>query len=455
MKRSKSIYQFVCQHCGNTSPRWIGRCPLCEEWNSYVEERLEKSKANVIKKALRPTPVPITRIEGGKEERLPTLIGELDRVLGGGFVPGSVVLVGGDPGIGKSTLALQVLANMAASQSTVLYITGEESPEQVKLRARRTGSGSESLYVLAENSVEHIIEELTKLSPNVAVVDSIQTTYSEDFPSAPGSVGQIRECAARLLHHAKSKGTSILLVGHVTKEGTIAGPRVLEHLVDTVLYFEGERNHPYRILRAVKNRYGSTNEIGVFEMLESGLKEVKNPSEIFLSERPIGASGSVVTPSIEGTRPILVEIQALVSPCNFGVPRRTTIGIDYNRVSLLVAVLEKRAGLNILAQDIFMNVAGGIKILEPAVDLGVSVSLVSSFLNRPIHHGLVVFGEVGLSGEVRGVSHVEQRLKEAEKLGFEKCILPRINIERLKPLPTSLSLVGVGSIENAIEEIFQ
>lgn len=454
MKKSKAIYQFVCQHCGNTSPRWIGRCPSCDEWNSYVEERIEKSKANNIKQAFRPIPIPITDIEGGKEERLPTRIGELDRVLGGGFVPGSVVLVGGDPGIGKSTLALQMLANIATSKLKVLYVTGEESPEQVKLRAKRTGSGSESLFVLAENSVENIMEELTKLSPHVVVVDSIQTVYTEDFPSAPGSVGQIRECAARLMHHAKSKGTSIFLVGHVTKEGTIAGPRVLEHLVDTVLYFEGERDHPYRILRAVKNRYGSTNEIGVFEMQESGLKEVNNPSEIFLSERPTGASGSVVTPSIEGTRPILVEIQALVSPCNFGVPRRTTIGIDYNRVSLLVAVLEKRAGLNILAQDIFMNVAGGIRIVEPAIDLGVSVALVSSFLNRPVQHALVVFGEVGLSGEVRGVSHVEQRLKEAEKLGFKKCILPRINVERIKSRGKSLSLVGVTSVENAIEAIF-
>lgn len=454
MKKSKAIYQFVCQHCGNKSPRWIGKCPSCDEWNSYVEERIDKNKANIIKQAWRATPVPITEIEGGKEERLPTLIGELDRVLGGGFVPGSVVLVGGDPGIGKSTLALQMLTNIAVSKLTVLYVTGEESPEQVKLRAKRTGSGSDSLFVLAENSVEHIMEELKKLSPDLVVIDSIQTVYTDDFPSAPGSVGQIRECAARLMHYAKSTGTSILLVGHVTKEGTIAGPRVLEHLVDTVLYFEGEREHPYRILRAVKNRYGSTNEIGVFEMHESGLKEVDNPSEIFLSERPIGASGSVVTPSIEGTRPILVEIQALVSPCNFGVPRRTTIGIDYNRVSLLVAVLEKRAGLNILGQDIFMNVAGGIKIVEPAVDLGVSVSLVSSFLNRPIHQGLVVFGEVGLSGEVRGVSHTEQRLKEAEKLGFKKCILPRINVERIKSPVSSLSLVGVGSIEGAIEAIF-
>ena len=454
MKKSKAIYQFVCQHCGNTSPRWIGKCPSCDEWNSHVEERIEKSKANTIKQAWKPTPIPITEIEGGKEERLPTLIGELDRVLGGGFVPGSVVLVGGDPGIGKSTLALQMLTNIATSKLKVLYVTGEESPEQVKLRAKRTGSGSDSLLVLAENSVEHIMEEITKLSPHVVVVDSIQAVYTEDFPSAPGSVGQIRECAARLMRYAKSKGTSIFLVGHVTKEGTIAGPRVLEHLVDTVLYFEGERDHPYRILRAVKNRYGSTNEIGVFEMQESGLKEVNNPSEIFLSERPIGASGSVVTPSIEGTRPILVEIQALVSPCNFGVPRRTTIGIDYNRVSLLVAVLEKRAGLNILAQDIFMNVAGGIKIVEPAIDLGVSVSLVSSFLNRPVHHALVVFGEVGLSGEVRGVSHVELRLKEAEKLGFKKCILPRINVERIKSPVSFLSLVGVSSIESAIEAIF-
>ncbi|HXG30930.1 MAG TPA: DNA repair protein RadA, partial [Thermodesulfobacteriota bacterium] len=372
MKKPKVQFQFVCQNCGNQSPRWLGKCPACGEWNSYVEERVEKQKPGRLKERRNSTPLVITQIESGEEERIQTNIGELDRVLGGGFVPGSVVLVGGDPGIGKSTLALQMLNSIGNSKQNVLYVTGEESPEQVKMRAERIGVGSDSLFVFSETQVENIIEQVDRLVPTVVVIDSIQTMYTEDFPSAAGSVGQIRECTAKLMQYAKTKGTAIFLVGHVTKEGTIAGPKVLEHLVDTVLYFEGGREHPHRILRAVKNRFGSTNEIGVFEMQNEGLKEVKNPSEIFLSERPIGASGSVVTPSLEGTRPILVEIQALVSPCSFGVPRRTTIGLDYNRVSLLVAVLEKRAGLHILGQDIFMNVAGGVRVEEPAIDLGIT-----------------------------------------------------------------------------------
>lgn len=400
------------------------------------------------------TAIAITQIESLKEERIGTGIGELDRVLGGGFVPGSLVLVGGDPGIGKSTLALLTVNNISLSKKSVLYVTGEESQEQVKMRAERMGVSSDRLFVFAETSVENILDEIDKLSPKLAVIDSIQTIYTEDFPSAPGSVGQIRESAAKIMQYAKTNGTAILLIGHVTKEGTIAGPKVLEHLVDTVLYFEGGREHPYRILRAVKNRFGSTNEIGVFEMHESGLEEVKSPSEIFLSERPTNASGSVVVPSLEGTRPILVEIQALVSPCNFGIPRRTTIGLDYNRVSLLAAVLEKRAGLHISGQDIFMNVAGGARIEEPAIDLGISISLASSLLNRPIESDVVVFGEVGLAGEVRGVSQAELRLKEAEKLGFKKCVLPRINVERLKNSDCTISLIGVGSIQKAIEVLF-
>ncbi len=454
MKKSKSQYQFVCQNCGNSSPRWLGKCPACDEWNSYVEEKIEKQRTTRMKELRGSSPLSITRIESGKEERIKTKIGELDRVLGGGFVPGSVVLVGGDPGIGKSTLALQMLNNIGISNMNVLYVTGEESPDQVKMRAERIGIGSDKLFVFSETLVENIIEQLEKLSPVVAVIDSIQTTYTGDFPSAPGSVGQIRECTAKLMQYSKANGTAVFLVGHVTKEGTIAGPKVLEHLVDTVLYFEGGREHPYRILRAVKNRFGSTNEIGVFEMNESGLQEVKNPSEIFLSERPLGASGSVVTPSLEGTRPILVEIQALVSPCNFGVPRRTTIGLDYNRVSLLVAVLEKRAGLHILSQDIFMNVAGGVRVEEPAIDLGISMAVTSSFLNKPVQTDVVVFGEVGLSGEIRGVSQAELRIKEAEKLGFKKCILPTINFERFKPQDNNISIVGVSSIEKAIEALF-
>jgi DNA repair protein RadA/Sms len=431
MKKSKRQSQYVCQGCGNSSPRWLGKCPACGEWNSYVEERVSSEKRGHGRMPRNSTSIAITQIESAKEERIGTGIGELDRVLGGGFVPGSLVLVGGDPGIGKSTLALDMVNNVSLSKMSVLYVTGEESPEQVKMRAERMGVGSDRLFVFAETSVENILDEIAKLSPKLAVIDSIQTIYTEDFPSAPGSVGQIRESAAKIMQYAKTNGTAIFLIGHVTKEGTIAGPKVLEHLVDTVLYFEGGR-----------------------EMHESGLEEVKSPSEIFLSERPANASGSVVVPSLEGTRPILVEIQALVSPCNFGVPRRTTIGLDYNRVSLLAAVLEKRAGLRISGQDIFMNVAGGVRIEEPAIDLGISAALASSLLNKSIESDVVVFGEVGLAGEIRGVSQVELRLKEAEKLGFRKCVLPRINLERLKHSDNAISLIGVGSIEKAIEVLF-
>ncbi len=460
MKKAKTVSQFVCQNCGNASPRWLGKCPECGSWNAYVEEKIAKSK-KTARKAESGEPVAITKIRSDREERIPTGNKELDRVLGGGFVPGSVILVGGDPGIGKSTLALQMLNNIGteiagggSTNYSFLYVTGEESPQQVKMRAERTGVSSDRVFVLTETSVETILERIEKLSPEIAVIDSIQTMFTEDFGSAAGSVGQIRECTAKLMQYAKTKGTAIFLIGHVTKEGTIAGPKVLEHLVDTVLYFEGGKDHPYRILRAVKNRFGSTNEIGVFEMLDSGLREVKNPSEIFLSERPANASGSVVTPSIEGTRPILVEIQALVSPCSFGVPRRTTIGLDNNRVSLLVAVLEKRAGLQILGQDIFMNVAGGVKIEEPAIDLAICIALISSFLNKPVDPDIVVFGEVGLAGEIRGVSQVDLRLNEAWKLGFTKCVLPKINLDRISSGDNSISLIGVDSVESAIEVFF-
>lgn len=460
MKKAKTVSQFVCQSCGSSSPRWLGKCPECGGWNTYVEEKVGKA-GKAAGKGPSVEPVSITGISSDREERIPTCNKELDRVLGGGFVPGSVILVGGDPGIGKSTLALQMLNNIGEGKYknnpddfSLLYVTGEESPEQVKIRAARTAVTSDNVFVLTETSVETILDQIENMSPEIAVIDSIQTMFTEDFGSAPGSVGQIRECTSKLMQYAKTHGTAIFLIGHVTKEGTIAGPKVLEHLVDTVLYFEGGKDHPYRILRAVKNRFGSTNEIGVFEMLDSGLKEVKNPSEIFLSERPENASGSVVTPSIEGTRPILVEIQALVSPCNFGVPRRTTIGLDNNRVSLLVAVLEKRAGLQILGQDIFMNVAGGVKIEEPAIDLAISVALVSSFLNKAVNPDIVVFGEVGLAGEVRGVSQVDMRLNEARKLGFTKCILPKINLDRISSGDNSISLIGVESVEKAIEEFF-
>lgn len=458
MKKSKIITHFVCQNCGNSSPRWLGKCPECESWNTYVEEQQQKAK-RAYKTNKTSEPIPITKIQSDKEERYLTHNKELDRVLGGGFVPGSVILVGGDPGIGKSTLALQMLNDISSSSDmgdslNFLYVTGEESPEQVKIRAQRIGVTSNRVFVLCETSVESIIERMKALSPLIAVIDSIQTMYTEELASAPGSVGQIRECTAKLMQHAKTGGPAIFLIGHVTKEGAIAGPKVLEHLVDTVLYFEGGKDHPYRILRAIKNRFGSTNEIGVFEMMDIGLKEVKNPSEIFLSERPENASGSVVTPSIEGTRPILVEIQALVSTCSFGMPRRTTIGLDNNRVSLLLAVLEKRAGLQILGQDVFMNVAGGVKIEEPAIDLAISMALVSSFLNKPLDPGVVVFGEIGLAGEIRGVSHIDMRINEAQKLGFNKCVVPKINLDRVASTNNSISLVGVDSIEKAIEVFF-
>ncbi len=451
----KSKLHYVCQECGYASPRLLGRCPQCESWNSLVEEPIEREKRKVGRTPSKYLPIPITHIEKGKEERIATGIGELDRVLGGGFVPGSLVLIGGDPGVGKSTLALEMLNRVGRKRKSALYVSAEESPEQVKIRAERTRVTSQRLFVLPETLVENILEETAKVTPTATVIDSIQTIYTEELPSAPGSVGQIRECAAKIMRYAKLSGVAIFLIGHVTKEGIIAGPKVLEHLVDTVLYFEGVRENPYRILRAVKNRFGSTNEIGVFEMRESGLYEIENPSELFLLERPLGASGSVVVPSIEGSRPILVEIQALVSSCTFGVPRRTTIGIDHNRVSLLAAVLEKRAGINILGQDIFMNVAGGVRIEEPAIDLGIAVAMVSSFLNKSLSSDTILFGEVGLAGEIRGVSQSELRLKEGEKLGFKRCILPKASLERLKnSIKTDIILIGVASIDKVLEEIF-
>jgi len=453
MKRIKSHIQYICQNCGNSSTKWIGKCPSCEEWNTYVEEIVSGVKNSSIKKSGLSKPVLIEDVSFSGEERIHTNIGEMDRVLGGGLMPGSAVLIGGDPGIGKSTLALQIFGHFSGNNIKVLYISGEESAKQLKTRAERLNIKGNCLYVENETNIEEILNSIESVDPSAVVIDSIQTIYSNDLPSAPGTVSQIRECSSRLIQFAKKRGISFFLIGHVTKEGSIAGPKVLEHLVDTVLYFEGGKSHTYRILRAVKNRFGSTNEIGVFEMLNDGLREVSNPSEIFLSERPPNSSGSIVTPSIEGTRPILVEIQALVSPCNFGVPRRTTIGLDPNRVSLLVAVLEKRVGLGIGSQDIFMNVAGGVRIEEPAVDLGICVALVSSFLNKPIPPDTIVFGEVGLAGEIRGVTQTQLRLKEAEKLGFRKFILPSINRNNLEK--SKSDFVGVENINQAIEIIFQ
>jgi len=396
------------------------------------------------------SPRPLTEIERHTEERVLTRIGEFDRVLGGGIVPGSVVLIGGDPGIGKSTLLLQCLHGLAKTGRKVLYVSGEESLCQTKMRAERLGIETPALYVQAETSLEAIMKSIVEVKPVAVVIDSIQTMFISELQSAPGTISQVRESSGKLILLAKKTGVPVFLVGHVTKEGAIAGPRLLEHMVDTVLYFEGDRGHPFRILRSVKNRFGSTNEIGVFEMKDSGLEEILSPSELFLAERPLDASGSVVVACIEGSRPLLVELQALVSCTNLGVPRRTSLGVDYNRISLLVAVLEKKAGLNFMGQDIFVNVAGGLRIDEPAVDLGVIVALASGFRNQPVDSGTVAFGEVGLAGEVRAINQAETRIKEAAKMGFSRCLMPQNNINRLTA-DQKLELIGVKSVEQVLD----
>ena len=407
-----------------------------------------RSQGSLSGGTVRNTPMPIGEVPPQAEIRRSCGIGELDRVLGGGLVPGSLVLIGGDPGIGKSTLLLQAM-DYLATEGQVLYVSGEESAAQTRLRGERLGVGKPGLLVLAENSLEEIVAQAEQIKPRAVVVDSIQTVWTQSLESAPGSVSQVRESAGRLMLLAKGKGIPVFLVGHVTKDGSIAGPRVLEHMVDTVLYFEGDRGHPYRILRAVKNRFGSTNEIGVFEMKSGGLAEVPNPSELFLSERPLDAPGSVVTASLEGSRTLLVEIQALVTPSAYGTPRRTTIGADSNRLALLVAVLEKKAGLHLAGQDIFLNVAGGARLTEPAADLAMLLAVASSHLDRPVHHQTVVFGEVGLAGEVRAATQPEQRLAEAEKLGFGTCVLPAGNLRRLENL--SKSHHGVATVQEALQ----
>ncbi len=449
MTKIKTVFQ--CQTCGYASPKWLGKCPDCGAWNSFSEERqspkaLKSSNSYGVAEAQ-----PLNAITGGKERRNCIGIQELDRVLGGGLVDGSIVLIGGDPGIGKSTLILQALAKIA-HQKTVLYVSGEESPEQIKLRAERLSINAGTIILLPETLVENIIITARELKPAALVVDSIQTIFTEDLTSAPGSVGQVRESAAKLMLFAKKTRVPVFLIGHVTKEGAIAGPRVLEHLVDTVLYFEGDRGHPYRILRTVKNRFGSTNEIGVFEMTDSGLAEISNPSELFLSERPLNVSGSTVIASMEGTRPLLVEIQALVAPTTFGMPRRTSMGVDYNRVNLLVAVLEKKAGMHLGGMDIFINIVGGLKVIEPASDLGIIAAIASSFREIPIDSKTFLFGEVGLSGEVRAVAQGESRLKEAAKIGFKKAIIPKGNMERLKT-DLGLTIIGVKNVEETMEHI--
>ena len=451
-KGKKSI--FFCQNCGHEETKWLGQCPACGEWNTFVEERLDSgvtkgtmAAARAVRDAVRDARVlPLTEVTANDDERCETGIRELDRVLGGGIVPGSLVLVGGDPGIGKSTLLLQVCQRMAQMKK-ILYISGEESQAQIKLRANRMGSFTANLLLLCETNLETIRGVIEKERPELVIIDSIQTMYSEEVASAPGSVSQVRESTNIFMQLAKGLGIPIFIVGHVTKEGTVAGPRVLEHMVDTVLYFEGDRHASYRILRAVKNRFGSTNEIGVFEMRQDGLAEVENPSEYMLSGKPENASGSVVACSMEGTRPILIEIQALVCRSNFGMPRRTAAGTDYNRVNLLMAVLEKRLGLSLANCDAYVNIAGGIRMNEPAIDLGIVMAIMSSYRNRPIDEKTIVFGEVGLSGEVRAVSMPEQRVNEAKKLGFETCILPEVSLKMVKGIG-GIRLIGVKTIND-------
>lgn len=448
---------FFCQNCGYESAKWMGQCPACREWNTFVEEpTAAKTPAGTQgignHSAAGRKPVHLTEISTGKEERIPTGIGELDRVLGGGIVPGSLTLVGGDPGIGKSTLLLQVCRMLSTAGHQVLYISGEESLRQIKLRAVRIGEFNENLSLLCETNLDIIRAVMEKEKPEMAVIDSIQTMYNEEVSSAPGSVSQVRESTNVLMQIAKGMGISIFIVGHVTKDGNVAGPRVLEHMVDTVLYFEGDRHASYRILRGVKNRFGSTNEIGVFEMQTEGLVEVKNPSEYMLNGRPEGASGSVVACSMEGTRPILIEIQALVCHSNFGIPRRTAAGCDFNRVNLLMAVLEKRVGLPLSNYDAYINIAGGIRMNEPAIDLGIVMAIVSSYKNQSISPGTIVFGEVGLSGEVRAVSMPEQRVAEARKLGFKTCIMPQVSKDMLKKVE-GIEVIGVKSVNQAMNLI--
>ena len=447
---------FFCQSCGYESSKWMGQCPGCREWNTFVEEVVDKKSAGTLAKqkgsAIEAKVLPLSEIELTSEKRVSTGMKELDRVLGGGIVKGSMVLVGGDPGIGKSTLLLQVCKNLSDEKIKVLYISGEESLQQIKIRAERIGTFGDSLKLLCETNLDTIQAVIDREKPQIVVIDSIQTMFNEAVSSAPGSVSQVRESTGVLMQIAKGKGISIFIVGHVTKEGVVAGPRVLEHMVDTVLYFEGDRHAAYRILRGVKNRFGSTNEIGVFEMRQSGLAEVENPSEYMLSGKPVGASGSVVACSMEGTRPILVEVQALVCHSNFGIPRRTAAGTDFNRVNLLMAVLEKRLGLKLADCDAYVNIAGGIKMNEPAMDLGIVLALISSYKDKPVDEKTICFGEVGLSGEVRAVNMAEQRVQEAKKLGFEVCILPEV-CRAAMPQVTGIRLVGVNSIFDVMSYI--
>jgi DNA repair protein RadA/Sms len=450
---------FVCQECGSQSPKWQGRCPDCGAWNSFIEERASEPGGAAASSSHRYS-LPGSAGHGAKtyadietthSERLSTGIGEFDRVLGGGIVPGSLVLLGGEPGIGKSTLLLQAAANFARDIGPVLYASGEESEHQIKSRGDRLGVGDAPLYLLAETCIENILEEIGRIRPALVVVDSVQTVFSMKFQSAPGSIGQVREAATQFLFTAKGHNIPTFLVGHVTKEGSLAGPKALEHVVDTVLYFEGERHHSHRVVRAVKNRFGAISELGVFEMTGGGLKPVPNPSALFLAERPVATPGSVVLCCLEGSRPILVEVQALVSTSSYGMPRRMAVGIDQNRLTLLMAVLEKRAGIHLVADDVHVNIAGGMAIEEPAADLAVATAVASSLRNRPIGQGTAVFGEVGLGGEVRGVPQAALRIREAEQMGFTRIVLPSANVDASGDTAGPMELIGVRHVGEALD----
>ena len=449
MAKTKTV--FVCNSCGYESAKWLGKCPACNEWNSFYEEKITKTSEKTNNKIQPKPPMLLKDVIGSESTRISTGFAELDRVLGGGLVVGSLLLLGGEPGIGKSTLILQICQNVK-TEGKVLYVSGEESAEQIKLRADRLNVKKDNLYFLGETNIENIEENILNMSPEIVIIDSIQTMYSEEITSAAGSVSQVREITARIMKMCKTNGITTIIIGHVTKDGNIAGPRVLEHMVDAVLYLEGERYFSYRILRGVKNRFGSTNEIGMFEMVNEGLKEIDNPSSILISERDDNPAGSVIVASMEGTRPLLVELQALTSQTIFGMPRRTSIGIDYNRLTVLAAVLEKKAGAMLSNQDIYLNVVSGIKINEPAIDLGIVLCVYSSLKNIPIPKDVVVIGEVGLTGEVRSVNMIEKRIKEAEKLGFKTCIIPESNKKLLKD-SFKLDIIGVKDIKDAMSNV--
>lgn len=456
MKKKDKIL-FRCQACDGQSPKWMGRCPECGEWDSLVEEKLvhkTPGKAGIGRPAFAAKPVPIDSVDVTQSQRMKTGIAEFDRVLGGGIVDGSLVLIGGDPGIGKSTLMLQVLAVLSKSNKKCLYVSGEESIRQLSMRGQRLNSGSSNLFVVSETDLDSILAMAEKDTYDAMVIDSIQTVFHPDITSTPGSVSQIREASMQFMRLAKTSGLPIFLVGHVTKVGAIAGPRIMEHMVDTVLYFEGDKSHVFRILRAVKNRFGSTNEIGVFEMREKGLTQVPNPSAVFISERLSAAPGSVVTASMEGTRPILVEIQGLVSSSGLGTPRRTVLGLDNHRVALIAAVMEKRLGMNLSGLDMFMNVTGGVKIVEPSADLAIAAALAGSFLDKPVHKETTLIGEIGLTGEIRAVSHAQARIKEAAKMGFTRCLVPSSTMKQLSKVK-GMTIESVSFLKDAMEVLFE